>query len=729
MNRYFKMLAPAIFVTVVLLIVFLQFNSNRSIERLIHHNENLLQVSSTKTNLQKLVTGVVMLESKVRGKVISNEKVDTGFRTAEINTIRKTLEELDTLRFYPSIVPLIGQLDSIVDSKISFNQYILETYQNEGKRAAENVIKTRKGKALSDSIHAICERIDTIHQESVETLIKEADANGHKALALGSVIALIAVIASVITFGFVVYKVNRQQHLISRLNESEKKAREAATVKENFLANMSHEIRTPLNAIIGFTNLLGKKEMDKESVHFVNTIRQSGENLLSIVNDVLDLSKIEAGMMRIEYAPFSMRSTLHNVEMMFASKAAGKNLRLDVSSDPDVPDLLIGDVTRLTQILVNLVENAFKFTQQGDIRVNITVMSTEGDVVLVQFAVSDTGIGIEKEKLSKIFERFEQAQESVTREYGGTGLGLSIVRELTLLLNGSINAESVTGKGTTIYVQLPFKISFEKPFVNTSIDTGKPLSKSTELHILAVEDNPINRDLVKHLLSQWNCKCDLAVNGNDAMQLLKLKKYDLILLDIQMPEMDGYTTAQEIRNTLKLKTPVIAMTAHAMQGEREKCLSYGMNEYISKPIREDKLLGMIRMFTKKKTIGGHNPEIENEYSNAQYSVIRFKYLKDVSKENIGYEKTVVTQFIEMVPDALQKIEGYYHEGRMKELKQEAHNMKTTVSILGLDTVLSEHLDTLEYGEINEDSFNTTYPQLKTICLQAVKEATVFYNSL
>ena len=729
MNRYFKILAPLVFVTVVLLIVFLQFNSNRSIQRLIHHNENLLQVSSTKANLQKLIAGVAMLESKVRGKVISNEQVDTGFRTTEINTIRKTLDELDTLRFYPSIVPMLGQLDSLVDAKISFNQYILETYQSEGKRAAENVIRTRKGKALSDSIRTLCARIDKLHQESVESLIKEADANGNKALALGSVIALIAVIASVVTFGFVVYKVNRQQHLISRLNVSEKKAREAAMVKENFLANMSHEIRTPLNAIIGFTNLLGKKEMDKESTHFINTIRQSGENLLSIVNDVLDLSKIEAGMMRIEYAPFSIRNTLHNVEMMFASKAAGKSLQLEVSIDPGVPDLLIGDVTRLTQILVNLVENAIKFTQQGYIRVCLAVMSTDDDVASVQFAVSDSGIGIDEEKLSRIFERFEQAEDSVTREYGGTGLGLSIVRELTILQNGNINAESTPGKGTTINVQLPFKIPSETTFVNTPVVAAQSLVKDSELHILAVEDNPINRDLIRHLLNQWNCKCDLAVNGNDAIQLLKLKEYDLILLDIQMPEMDGYTTAQEIRNTLKLKTPVIAMTAHAMQGEREKCLSYGMNEYIAKPIREEKLLGVIRMFTNNEAIGGRNLEIESKNANVHYKVIHLKYLKDVSKGNITYEKTVVDQFIEMVPDALQKIEGYYQQGRMKELKQEAHNMKTTISILGLNAVLSKHLDQLEYGELTEDSFKTTYAQLKAICAQAVEEATAFYHSL
>ncbi len=729
MNRYFKMFAPVIFVTVVLLIVFLQFNSNRSIERLIHHNENLLQVSSTKANLQKLLTGVVLLESKVRGKIISNEKVDTGFRTSEITAIRNTLDELDTLRFYPAIIPLIGQLDSLVDSKILFNEYILDTYQNEGKKAAENVIKTRKGKLLTDSIRLICLRIDALHQESVESLIKEADSNGHKALALGSVIALIAVIASVVTFGFVVYKVTRQQQLISRLNNSEKKAREAALVKEKFLANMSHEIRTPLNAIIGFTNLLGKKEIDAESAHFVDTIRQSGENLLSIVNDVLDLSKIEAGMMRIEYAPFSIRSAVHNVEMMFAQRVAQKGLSFESEVDAGLPDLLIGDVTRITQILVNLIENAIKFTPQGKISLIVRSLGINHQSVMAQIEVTDTGIGIEKEKLSKIFDRFEQAQDSVTREYGGTGLGLSIVRELCILQNGTISAHSDPGMGTSIKAQLPFKISKDEMLVDPPVEIDESLLKKSELRILAVEDNPINRDLVRHLFNQWNYKCDFAVNGNDALQSLKLTEYDLILLDIQMPEMDGYTTAQEIRNTLKLKTPVIAMTAHAMQGEREKCLSYGMNEYISKPIREEKLREMIRMFTKPKSMEGELQVTNNSKGDYQYKVIDLKYLKDVSKGNIGYEKTVVSQFIEMIPEALQKISSCRKEGAIAAMKSEAHNMKTTVSIMGLDITLAPLLDRLEYDTLDEDSFNSTFLQLEAACRQAVAEAGTFYNSL
>lgn len=723
------MLAPVIFVTVVLLIVFLQFNSNRSIERLIHHNENLLEVSATKSNLQKLITGVVLLESKVRGEVISGEKLDIGFRAAEIDSINSILTYLDTLRFYTAIAPLIEQLDSLVDAKLSFNQQIVDTYRNEGKMAAESVIRTRKGKILTDAIRMVCSQIDELHQQSVEALIKEADANGNKALTLGTVIALIAVIASVITFGFVVYKVSSQQQLISRLNRSERQARDAALVKEKFLANMSHEIRTPLNAIIGFTNLLAKKEMDTESAHFVSTIRQSGESLLSIVNDVLDLSKIEAGMMRIEYAPFSIRNTVHSIEMMFIQRAAQKGLQIDATVDAGLPDLLIGDVTRVTQILVNLVENAIKFTPKGAIHISIKPLNIKPGLVMTQIEVSDTGIGIEHDKLDKIFERFEQAQDAVTRKYGGTGLGLSIVRELCDLQNGEINAQSNPGEGTTIIVKLPFKIAAEQTLVHSPILTDAARVKNTDVNILAVEDNPVNRELVKYLLSQWDYKCDLAVNGKEALQLLKIVTYDLILLDIQMPEMDGYTTAQEIRNTLKLKTPVIAMTAHAMQGEREKCLSYGMNEYLSKPIREEELLKMVRMFTGQRSADDDHHAISDDGTIPHYKVIDLRYLKEVSKGNINYEKTVVSQFLEMVPDSLQKISDHWKTKRIDEMKREAHAMKTTVSVLGLDTLLSDSLNRLEYESLSNASFDDLFSQLAGICLQATKEAGIYFDSL
>src|SRR4030095_8687187 len=362
------------------------------------------------------------------------------------------------------------------------------------------------------------------------------------------------------SFSYVAYKVRQQQHLITRLNISEKKAKVAAQAKENFLANMSHEIRTPLNAILGFTNLLQRRDLDKESKEIILTIQRSGENLLAIINDVLDLSKIEAGMMRIESAPFSIRGLIHSIETMFLLKAAEKQLLLTTSVNSDMPDTLEGDATRLTQILVNLLGNDIKFTGSGNIAVKVENKGIIDNTVNTVIKVSDTGIGIDKEKLNTIFERFQQAEDTVTRRYGGTGLGLSIVQELVLLQHGTIAAESRPGAGTTFNVIIPYTISSENitPVIKTSsideIEVG-----FDGVRVLVVEDNEINQSLIRHLFDSWNLAFEIAGNGKEALEMLKHRQYHLVLMDIQMPEMDGYSATQEIRRTLKLDIPIIAM--------------------------------------------------------------------------------------------------------------------------------------------------------------------------
>ena len=260
-------------------------------------------------------------------------------------------------------------------------------------------------------------------------------------------------------FWYIINTIRRQEHLIHQLNISEKNEREAAQVKEKFLANMSHEIRTPMNAILGFTHLLERKELDEESKEYVETIQKSGENLLTIINDILDLSKIEAGMMRIEAAPFNIRGLLHSVETMFTDKAKEKGIELFSRIDDTMADTLTGDATRLTQILVNIIGNAIKFTSEGNIVIQITNEGIKDTVVNTGITITDTGIGIEPEKLEKIFDRFQQVDDDVTRKHGGTGLGLAIVNDLIQLQKGSIKVESEMGKGTTFHIVMPYKIA------------------------------------------------------------------------------------------------------------------------------------------------------------------------------------------------------------------------------------------------------------------------------
>lgn len=727
MSRYFRYLLLSVFVATVLLIVFLQFNSNRSINKLIDSNEVLLNDFDVKESLQHLTGEIIALESKVSRAIISGAAPDSQQFQPEINSINTTLQKLDTLAYDEALQPLIADLRHLVNEKMNFSNSVLQVYRNKGKPEAEKLVNAQEGKGLADSIRHIIVQIDRLHQASVTQLIREADREGLKARTMGTILAAIAVIAAIFTFAYVVFKVRQQQKLISRLNISEKNAKEAAHIKENFLANMSHEIRTPLNAILGYANLLQRKNLDEHSKEHIQTIQRSGENLLAIINDVLDLSKIEAGMMRIESAPFSIRGLLQSVETMFQPKAAEKHLRLTAWVQENLPDTLEGDPVRLTQILVNLVGNAIKFTVQGGIDIEVLNYGMEGDTVRVTLVIRDTGIGIKPEKLNTIFERFEQAEDSVTRKYGGTGLGLAIVHELVTLQQGSIKAESEEGKGTTFTITIPYKISSQNVHrENTASALPGPEQPMTNVQLLVVEDNSINQSLMQHLLSDWQMQFDIAANGQQALDMLAQKNYDLILMDIQMPMMDGYTATRTIRDKMQLDIPIIAMTAHAMAGEREKCLGYGMNEYISKPIREEQLYKMIARFTNgvqemkpgKKTILPLNA----------YRYIDLRYMQEISLGNNEYEKAVTGQFIESIPEDLTEMQEAWQQKNIPWLRRVAHNMKTSISVMGLNVTLDPYLDQLEYNELDETAFTEAFTQLQSTCHAALEEARHFYTT-
>ncbi|MEO6231674.1 MAG: response regulator [Ferruginibacter sp.] len=726
MSRYFKYILLFTFLSAILVIVFLQFNSNRSINQLIDGNEDLLEELNIKNNIQELQTGIITLENKVKSTVIEGKPAGQDFIKQEVANIRLSMTKLDTLQNDQVIAPLILQLNSLVNSKIILNIKVLDTLSINGKISAEQFINKKYGKHLTDSIKLTAAQIDDLHQRAVTKLIQDADNNGRSAKTWGTIMALMATIASIFTFGYVAHKVRQQQALIFRLNESEKKVRDAANVKEKFLANMSHEIRTPLNAILGFTNLVKKKSLDPEVKEHVEVIHKSGENLLNIVNDILDLSKIEAGMMRIETAPFSIRRLVDPIMQMFKEKIAEKQLNFYVDIDSEIPDMLEGDANRLSQVLINLVGNAIKFTSKGSIRLKICCEQNLNGIIKTGITVTDTGIGVERNQLHHIFGRFHQAEDSVTRKYGGTGLGLSIVADLVRLQNGSIELDSEPGVGTAFHIMIPYKICDQQSYVNGSADIDLLHAHSFEkLKILVAEDNLINQSLLKHIFNNWELNFDIANNGKEAIELLGKNQYNLVLMDIQMPEMDGYTATQAIRNELKLNIPIIAMTAHALEGERKNCLSYGMNEYISKPIIEAQLHHLISRFAGITEM----PVLESSNKGTAYQTIDLSYMREVSGGNMDYEKTVTQQFIEIIPGDLQGIEKAWQNKDLKNLRQLVHNMKTTISVMGLNELLRPYLDSLEYDELNETSFRNSFDALQSFCNASVQEANHFYATL
>ncbi|MFM9911172.1 MAG: response regulator [Chitinophagaceae bacterium] len=696
-------------------------------DNLIFGNEKLVDEFKVSAELNELEKDIVTVESKVRGAVTTTDTSYIEGLDKNIMQIEANLAQLQKITDDDSSVAYIDELDRIIQQKLIFNRKIIGNFKIAGKNEAEKLIATNKGKHLTDSLIALSHKIDSTRKIHLAQEILSIDNSGKRAKQFSKLLITLVLISAALLFWYIINIVKKQTSLIYLLKESEIKVKEGAQIKENFMANMSHEIRTPMNAILGFTNLLQRKKLDEESGKFVQTIQKSGENLLTIINDILDLSKIEAGMIKIESTPFSVRGLLHSIEIMLIPKANEKNIKLSAIVDELVPDTLEGDSTRLSQILVNLIGNALKFTANGSVTITIINKGIVNDIINTGINITDTGIGVQKEKLQHIFDRFRQAEDSVTRQYGGTGLGLSIVKDLVLLQNGTINVESEMGKGTSFQVMIPYKISTEK----FAAKSGKVGNISDDFnfddrYVLVAEDNEINQSLIKHLFKSWQLKYDLANNGIEVIDKLKQKNYDLILMDIQMPEMDGYTAAQEIRGKLKLDIPIIAMTAHALAGEREKCLSYGMNDYISKPIREEELHQIIARFTMV-----HKPVTKPvvPVTLDDYKYINLQYMKEVSGGNIDYEKTVTQQFIEAIPENLMEIEKAWQDNHISEMRQLIHNMKTTISVMGLNEKLETYLDSLEYEKQGEFSFSKNFQTIKLICEGAVDDAKQFYNTM
>ena len=390
---------------------------------------------------------------------------------------------------------------------------------------------------------------------------------------------------------------------LDELIKAKKALEESLKVKEQFLANMSHEIRTPMNAIVGFTNLILKTDISQEQKQYIDAIKTSGENLLIIINDILDFSKMQSGKFAFEEIDLQLSQLISTLTELMLQKSVEKNIILSTKIDKRIPDQLVGDPTRLNQILLNLVGNAIKFTEKGGVRIEVDMISQDNFNIELRFSVIDTGIGISEDKLSAIFQGFTQASNETTRKYGGTGLGLTIVKQLVELQGGAISVKSEVAVGSVFSFNLKFKKG-----TNTIVEKKCDVAENSQteliegLNILLVEDNLLNQVLAKKVLTDWKWNVEVAENGLVALKKVADKNFDLVLMDIQLPEMDGYEATRNIRkmqDTLKSDVPIIAMTAHAMSGESEKCITAGMNEYISKPFDTKILYSKIISVIKK----------------------------------------------------------------------------------------------------------------------------------
>ncbi len=392
---------------------------------------------------------------------------------------------------------------------------------------------------------------------------------------------------------------------LRQLNDDLQQARdlalEASRSKSEFLANMSHEIRTPLNAVIGLTDVLEETPLDEQQRPLVETIRSSGEILLNVINDILDFSKVEAGQLVLEQRPFDPRVCLAESLAMLEPQAIAKGLQLSGEVRAAVPDQLLGDSLRIRQILLNLIGNAVKFTPQGDITVELGGQaSTEG--WSLEGCVRDTGIGMTPEQVQKLFQPFQQGDSSNTRRFGGTGLGLAICRRLCSLMGGSIEAESRIGQGSTFRFCLQLgRVSEAMPHGSGLTPPPGTLPTGRSLHILLAEDNPVNQRVIQALVARLDHRLTTVPNGREVLRSLEGQQFDLVLMDVQMPEMDGLTATRLLRQRYGAAPYVIALTARAMDGDRQECLAAGMDDYLCKPLRREDLLAALERYSHRRT--------------------------------------------------------------------------------------------------------------------------------
>ncbi len=508
-------------------------------------------------------------------------------------------------------------------------------------------------------------------------------------------------------------------------------AENAVKAKQQFLSNMSHEIRTPMNAIIGFTKVLLKTELTAKQNEYLQAIKLSGDALIVLINDILDLAKVDAGKMTFEQSPFKIAVSLSAMIHLFETKIQEKNLKLVKEYDTNIPEVLVGDPVRLHQIILNLVSNAVKFTAKGKITVKVSLLSEDETKAIVQFSVTDTGIGIPADRIGKIFENFQQASSGTSRLYGGTGLGLAIVKQLVESQGGTITVKSVINEGSTF----SFALSFLKTIDNAELESDiiELDSELKNINVLVVEDIVLNQLLMKTLLDDFGFQRDIAENGKVAIEKLRLKTYDVILMDLQMPEMNGFEATDYIRNTLNLNIPIIALTADVTTVDLAKCKAVGMNDYIAKPVDErvlySKIVGFVKKPAQKKLSVTDEEIIEEVIVN---SCIDLDYLNHRTKSHPKLMMEMISAYLEQTPPLISTMKQSFIDKNWDQLYASVHKMIPSFSIMGISINFENMAKKVqEYASTQKqtEGISEMVLQLENICTQACDELRVELNRI
>ncbi|WP_258542419.1 tetratricopeptide repeat-containing hybrid sensor histidine kinase/response regulator [Parvicella tangerina] len=531
----------------------------------------------------------------------------------------------------------------------------------------------------------------------------------------------IGLVVLLVIFGLAIFlfiSLKQRDKINAKLIKAKDEANQSRQEKEDFFAYTSHEIRTPLNAVVGMAKLLGETDLNESQQKYLKTITGSAQNILFLVNDVLDLTKIEKGGIEFESIKFSLHEIIDQIIQSLSFKKFEKEVDIVANIHPNVPKVIIGDPIRFNQILLNLADNALKFTKQGEVTITLRVTDRYEDKVRLFVSVDDTGIGIQPEKLDSIFNSYQQEHISTTRQYGGTGLGLAISKLLIEKMGGEIKVKSKPGVGTSFYFDLWISTTSEDA-ENLETNQSTETDKLQNLNVLVVDDNQLNREIFFDLVEDKhnNVLVDLAKHGEEAIEKLKAKDYDLILMDIQMPVMNGYEAAKAIRNHKELDEtkrdiPIIAMTAHVLEGVAEKCLAAGMNDSISKPVNLTVLHQKIRTLVKKEGIFGPDKRLvrsgtpsSNEVNGSRINLENLEAITGGKPEKI---ERYIKIFLKNIPADLDKLKQEFDQEDYENIKKTAHKIKGNLAYMGVTSIQDNilYLEGLDTENINVNEINS-----------------------
>ena len=643
--------------------------------------------------------------------LVSEDEMPVGFQCIIKDISEKKIMEEVLRKYEMELVQNQKRLQSVLDNATSFiyikdldgsylvtNKQFKETFKvNDDKvigKTAFNFLNPEQAKRVTNYDKEV---IRTCKHVELEEIIEMPDGKHHFLVTKFPLLDAQNKIYGLSGIGTdITERVRYEEQLI----QAKKIAEDAKKMQEQFLANMSHEIRTPMNGIQGMTDLLLETQLSEEQVDFTKTIKRSSDSLLVIINDILDFSKIQAGKLTIEKIDFKLVEVVENLKVIFRHRLQEKKLSFKFDVDQNVPSILNGDPYRLNQILVNLLGNAIKFTHNGGITIKVSIQKRSAAEAVLNFIITDTGIGIQADKIKEIFESFTQASIETSRKYGGTGLGLAITKQLLELQGGSISAESEINTGTTFRFLIPYHYSSSN---NPDVFKSQELKNNSVLlngkKFLVAEDNEINQKVIRHVLKKVGGLLDIANNGLEAVSYLKRNPhYDLIIMDLQMPEMDGYEATKYIRNEMNLSIPIIAMTASALKGEKEKCMAIGMNDYLSKPFDVSYLYKRISELLNEEST---KPIIMETKTTTNENLFDLSLLNEMDDNE--YVAEILTTYLDNTPGELKELKKICSDNQFDAIYKMAHKLKGSSGLLyahGILRILSK-IEEFAKAEIKE----------------------------